>query len=635
MSDAPTSRDPAAEFDEFYRLTRDRLLLQTFALTGDLTASRSGVRDAFVVAWHHWPKTARATDPESTVRTTAWRHALRRATARRWRRDQDFDAEANAVLDGLADLSLVQRKVLLLTQLAGTSLQAAAREVALPLEAASRELGTGAADFARVRAIDTAEIPQALASLSSATRTVRWPRSSIITRAGGARRRAHTVAGAVAVAATLVVAGMAVGDSSGVRPTLDRQVERPSNGVVADPQVTLPDTELLPAGPVQTSLGGRGWKERSTKDNSDGDGRVLACQQARYVDPDGEAAWVRTFRDGPRGNDETRRVIQVAEASADQDSARTSYRRLRDWMAGCAPESNEGQNLPQHRLVATFDIEDVGNQAHLFLLRNDQTGVTYATAMARTGRLVTAVSLETAALAMRTNRDAVADLVGSAVQRMCKLPAAGKCAGDAALSEVPPFPAGENPALLSTWDLPPAGRDTGTWVGPPVSALTAESGEIGVVSCSTVGLAGKFKGAGYRHGALRSFVLPEANLPVEFGLTQAVASLPAKRASQFVGDVRGKIAECPDSDAGAGTKVRQLLRRDNGDRSITAWQLRTELPDDQVLTYDIAILRDGTSVSALLFVSVPRAQMRDGNFVGLAERALERLDELPGYQKKR
>ena len=42
------------EFDAFYKETRSRLLLQTYALTGDLPASRSAVRDTFVVAWHHW-----------------------------------------------------------------------------------------------------------------------------------------------------------------------------------------------------------------------------------------------------------------------------------------------------------------------------------------------------------------------------------------------------------------------------------------------------------------------------------------------------------------------------------------------------------------------------------------------------
>ena len=37
------------EFDAFYKDARERLLMQTYALTGDLPAARSAVRDAFLV----------------------------------------------------------------------------------------------------------------------------------------------------------------------------------------------------------------------------------------------------------------------------------------------------------------------------------------------------------------------------------------------------------------------------------------------------------------------------------------------------------------------------------------------------------------------------------------------------------
>jgi DNA-directed RNA polymerase specialized sigma24 family protein len=56
------------EFDQFYKDVRTRLLLLTYCLTGDLPSSRAAVRDAFVVAWHHWRKVSRVEDPESWVR---------------------------------------------------------------------------------------------------------------------------------------------------------------------------------------------------------------------------------------------------------------------------------------------------------------------------------------------------------------------------------------------------------------------------------------------------------------------------------------------------------------------------------------------------------------------------------------
>ena len=75
------------EFDAFYKDARGRLLLQTYALTGDVKAARSAVRDSFVVAWHHWRKVSRLPDPEGYVRPYAWTHAQRRHPARIWHRD--------------------------------------------------------------------------------------------------------------------------------------------------------------------------------------------------------------------------------------------------------------------------------------------------------------------------------------------------------------------------------------------------------------------------------------------------------------------------------------------------------------------------------------------------------------------
>jgi len=81
-----SSADLTSSFDAFYKDARDRLLLQTFALTGDLAVARGAVREAFVVSWHHWRKTGRLHEPESAVRPDAWRKALRRASTRPWHR---------------------------------------------------------------------------------------------------------------------------------------------------------------------------------------------------------------------------------------------------------------------------------------------------------------------------------------------------------------------------------------------------------------------------------------------------------------------------------------------------------------------------------------------------------------------
>ena len=312
--------DAPAEFDAFYKAARDRLLLQTYALTGDLVAARSAVRDAYVVAWHHWRKLSRLGDPESSVRPHAWRHAQRRATVRPWHKEKGLDRDNRATLEALAALTNPQRRALLLTQLAAVSMEDMAREIGLQSDDAQRVLQNAASQFASQKNIPASSIPMTFAALATATTDVTWPRVTILRRAGAARRRMHTVVGAGAVVAALVASGAAVTDATGVRPTLDReQVAGPAgNQAAPGPEIVLPETSLLPGDVVRRTLIGD-WAQGPTHDNSVGNGVVLPCQpedaDSRYADPRGTAAWVRVFRNGPAG-ESPRKLTEVVEASA-------------------------------------------------------------------------------------------------------------------------------------------------------------------------------------------------------------------------------------------------------------------------------------------------------------------------------
>ena len=109
-------------FDAYYVETRTRLLHEAYALTGDAPAARAAVRDAFVVAWHHWRKVGRLDDRDAYIRPLAFRRARRRHTARIWHRDKSLAPEARATLDALSKLSATQRELLVLNALSALSL---------------------------------------------------------------------------------------------------------------------------------------------------------------------------------------------------------------------------------------------------------------------------------------------------------------------------------------------------------------------------------------------------------------------------------------------------------------------------------------------------------------------------------
>jgi RNA polymerase sigma-70 factor (ECF subfamily) len=70
-----------ASFEDFYRATASRLIGQVALLTGDREEARDCVHEAMERAWLRWGHVRTLQDPESWVRTVAWRTGISR-----WRR---------------------------------------------------------------------------------------------------------------------------------------------------------------------------------------------------------------------------------------------------------------------------------------------------------------------------------------------------------------------------------------------------------------------------------------------------------------------------------------------------------------------------------------------------------------------
>ena len=622
--------DLAASFDAFYKDARERLLLQTFALTGDLAVARSAVREAFVVAWHHWRKTGRLDDPEMAVRPDAWRKALRRASHRPWHRKKDIDDESRAILDALGALPVGQRKALLLTQLAAVSMEEMAHEIGQPVEAAERELQQGAAQFATQLAIPTSAIPLSLSSLGAVVRSATWPRVTIIRRAGAARRRAHTVLGGAAAVVALVAGGAVAHDATGVRPTLDR-ASQPAAAAPHQPKMptaTLPDTSLLSVAAVQQQLPAKRWQEGTTSDNSSGNGLVLPCQAERYADPQGTAAWVRSFRDATRPK-APRSLVQLAEASAAEPRAVRTYRRALRWFATCPTPAEKDAAPPRMQLLSTASLTGVGDQSALLVLRSRADRTSYVVGVARTGQYTTVTSLTDTRPDSPATRAGVARLLAGSVQQLCALPDGGACATPKPKATPrAPYRTGAVPWLLSEIDLPPLVTDQGPWVGTPAAKLGEDRIDSGAVGCSTVHLFGAFRGQAVQGNQFRTFVVNNPQLPPEVGLTQTVGSLPVGVARGFLQRFRDQMAACPDLDATAGTDVQELVHDKD---ALSAWHLSTALPGNRKVEYDVAVLRQGTSVSVLVYVASPKARITDTDFVALSRRSLERLARMEPY----
>lgn len=626
-------RSPDA-FDDFYAGSRDRLLLETYALTGDVPAARAAVRDAFAVAWQHWRKVGRLQDREAWVRPLAHGRAQRRHTARPWHREKGLDDEVRATLDALSKLSTVERKALVLTSLSPLPLDEIARAIGVPRREAERALQSGTSQFSVAREVPSTAVRRLLEDLRGPVEGERWPRASIVRRQGTARRRTHTVAGAGVAVAALLVSGTVVASGGAEPSTLEREpttpgvttraVEQVEEAAALDPSTLLADDQLGRYGRRLT------WTERSTDANLDGDGLVVPCQLERFADPAGTGAQVRTFegseqvvrqvevtRQG-RTRTQERRVPQVqstvtefVELSAGTDRAAAAYTTALRWYTECQD--------PRTQLLATHRVARVGDDAVVLSLRSwaQQSGG-ISVALARTGQALVTTVVRTRGAAPDA-RSAASGLAAS-VNALCGSPGAGTCAGPPRTVRVSPYPVGRPAGMLAAVDLPPVTNARGPWVGTdPERART----NFASTRCDNT----RFDGPGLKHNLTRTFLFP-ANTQVDtFGLTQTVATMPEKRAREFVDEVRDRIRRC--AQANLGTTVQPMLQRSRGQQEITVWDLDIEISDSRSVEFLMAIMRDGKAVSQLGFTPDQGMTMTRADFTAVADRALDRLSDLP------
>jgi DNA-directed RNA polymerase specialized sigma24 family protein len=605
----------AERFDAFYADARTRLLVQAFALTGDLPASRGAVRDAFVAAWHRWPKIRRLDDPEGWVRPRAWTHAQRRHTTRIWHRDRRLDPEVRATLEALARLPVSARRALLLTQLTNASREQMAREVGLPLPEAERRLQTATTQLSLHRNVSTTALRPLFDQLAATCADERWPRATIIRRAGSARRRTHALAGGVLVVLTLVGSGLLVQDAGGVHPTLasarDRLLTVPAHepsrsSSPTTPAVITPASLLTPA-QVSGALPGHTWRVTGT---DPGQGATVPCQKRHYADPHAETTLVRNFTSQQRQGQgqATMAAVQSVEYSTDSAGAARGFTTAAGWFAGCL--------MPQTQLLSVHRVSGLGDEAEQYALRAwRRPAVTLVLGLARTGRATT-VTVTRAAGSAAPDLAANMRLMVSAVDNLCGTSAGGPCSAMPRSRVVPVPPAGPLPMMLSEFDLPPAAGVQQPWAGTtPRRALD----NLAATGCDQ----SSFHGHGWTHDATRSFVAAGANLSTAFGLTETIGVLPAPKAIAFVAGVRAKLDSCPSREL--GTKVERLASTTD----LTAWRVRTQVTHNQTVTFLMGIVRNGGAVAQVGFVPDGTHTLTTPQFVAVVARAGERLSAMP------
>lgn len=131
------------DLDELYAASYQRLVVQLFAICGEMTDAEDAVQEAFVAAIRRPRDLARVANPEAWLRTVAvnrvrggWRHAK---VVRRYltvvpgpQAPVECGPEHVALVTALAELPLDQRTVVVLHHLADLGTGDIARELGIP-----------------------------------------------------------------------------------------------------------------------------------------------------------------------------------------------------------------------------------------------------------------------------------------------------------------------------------------------------------------------------------------------------------------------------------------------------------------------------------------------------------------------
>ena len=600
-------------FDSFYQSTRRNLLLQTFALTGDLTAAQSAVKDAYVAAWHLWRKVGPLEDREGWVRARAWQLAQRRHAGRIWHRNKGIGEDDRYVLDALAKIPAVQRRVVLLHVLAEVPLDAAARELGLTQGMASRHLDAGAAALAAALAVPPEAVRVRLLQLSGAASSVTLPRAPLVRRQGQKRRQGHTIAAAMVAVAIAIGAGAVAYEPGGRQRTADGDLRmlRPqpvTERVTNVPALPTADN-MLDEDQIRRLGSSQEWEVKRTHANTAGDGINTICQQQRYADPDGLAAIVREFEAKGKAD---RSAVQTVEISETVRQAKRGYRTTVGWYAGC--------RVARLQLLDAYKVDNIGAEAGVLMMRVWERPVTtYSVAVARVGEVVTTTVGKSVGVDPPPAKEITQSLADS-VSMLCGRTGSKNCSKRPTYEVVPPPPSGEEPAMIAVADLPPVGRIEKPWVGIDATSGTPNTA---ATTCDRA----NFGKAGALETKSRTFLIPQAKLPARFGLTETYGRFRNEQAAKkFLSGVRRSVADCEDRDLATDVTASRTYQRGGADRSV--YDLRTEISEKESVRFRVGFVRIGRTVAQLTFVSAPRFDITRDRFEALVVRAGDRLREL-------
>jgi hypothetical protein len=177
--------------------------------------------------------------------------------------------------------------------------------------------------------------------------------------------------------------------------------------------------------------------------------------------------------------------------------------------------------------------------------------------------------------------------------------------------------------MLAVADLPPIGTIAQPWVG-------TRAGPASPNPAATTCDRADFLAAGAGRSLSRTFLIPGANTPARFGLSETWGRFGSTaQAKAFVQQVRARMDACQKKDPGATVSHRaEQLKGPHGSQW-TLWRLQNDIGAKHTIDYWMGVARVGPNVAQVGFVPGDKQDLSAAAFRALVIRARDRLFELP------
>lgn len=611
------------EFDTFYDSTSRYVTHLTYADCGDRALTAEAVAEAYEKAWQSWGK-QRSRDPLSFVRGEAFRYARIARGTRPWHRRHEEDSDV-ALLEALRELGNRPRRLILLQTLGELDLSATARDLAITDDVAVSESRQAAAELEQALGQSIGQIESRLIGLSEISERIPLSPPSTIRGKAKRRRRRNTLVAVAAATAAVVAAGLAVAPAAPLSQAQAQERNRVGERAVepARPGDAVTTRSLLNATEVGVISPSRDWTTVTTSADEPSDDQsadaatedaartaagdpLTSCAPRRFATNNPFKTYVREFE--AYGKPE--QAVHVLEVAHDAQAAQQAYKRRLQWYADCA--------VPRVQMMSgTATIAGAASPVTIMRLRELTSPTrTLTIGMMQTGVVNTVLIHRADGKASPSSKAFGATLVEG--MRMACAASGGDCTTSTKVVGAALPRTSTNPGFLAAVDLPPVGRQTQPWAG---TQPKAPNDNPAATMCEKA----NFLTRGVTKARGRLYVVPnDKAAPKTFGVGQSIATFrsPAQ-AKAFLKRLQKKLGNCEDRNLSASVSTGAKVNGP-GYRGRT-WRLSFETGRKSVITYRLALVQRGATVTEVAQSGSKKADLTAAQFRQVADRAGQRL----------